>query len=227
MSRGTDSAITVTSTATIRASVAYFGIFNQENFAMRVRNLGLFAAATLLLPTLGWAEPFSYRYVDAALLFDAEVELGDTDVDGDGIQLRASIPVNETFFVIGEFQTLDFDFGIDTNRLAVGGGGHWALSDVLDIVARIGLVREEVEAGNFDDDDTGLFAGARGRFRPGPQFEVEAGVELVDLDAGNLNNDVFIVGEGRYNFNSQWAAGATLSIGDDSTQLGLYGRYNF
>ncbi len=194
---------------------------------MRIGNLGLIAAAALLSPSAGWAEAFSYQYVDAALLFDAEVELGDTDVDGDGIQLRASIPVNDAFFVIGEFQTLDFDFGIDTTRLAVGGGGHWALNQMLDIIARIGLVREEVEVGSFEDDDTGLFAGARGRFRPGPQFEVEAGVELVDLDTGNLDNDLFIVGEGRYNFNSQWAAGATLTLGDDTTQLGLYGRYNF
>jgi hypothetical protein len=194
---------------------------------MRVRNLGLFAAAALLLPPLSWAESFSYRYVDAALLFDTEVEIGDTDIDGDGIQLRASIPVNETFFVIGEFQTLDFDFDVDTTRLAVGGGGHWALNDQFDIIARLGLVREEIEFGDDDDDDTGLFAGARGRFRPAPQVEVEAGVELLDLDTGDLNNDVFIVGEGRYNFNPQWAAGATLAIGDDTTQLGLYGRYNF
>lgn len=193
---------------------------------MRVRNLGLFAAA-LLLPSLGWAESFSYRYVDAALLFDTEVEIGDTDIDGDGIQLRASIPVNDTFFVIGEFQSLDFDFDVDTTRLAVGGGGHWAINDQLDIIARVGLVREEIEVGNNDDDDTGLFAGLRGRFRPVAQVEVEAGVELVDLDTGNLNNDVFIVGEGRYNFNSQWSAGATLAIGDDTTQLGLYGRYSF
>lgn len=194
---------------------------------MRIKNLGWFAAAALVLPSLGWAEAFSYRYVDAALLFDAEVELGDTDVDGDGIQLRASLPVNETFFALAEFQTLDFDFDVDTTRLAVGGGGHWAINGMLDLVARVGVVREEVEVGNSDDDDTGLFAGARGRFRPIPQVEVEAGLELVDLDAGNLNNDLFIVGEGRYHFNSQFSAGATLTIGDDTTQLGLYGRYNF
>lgn len=196
---------------------------------MRSRNLGLFAAAALVLPSLGWAqaETFSYRYVDAALLFDTEVELGDTDVDGDGIQLRASLPVNETFFVLAEYQTLDFDFDVDTNRLLVGGGGHWRFNNQLDLVARLGIVREEIEVGNFDDDDTGLLAGVRGRFRPVARVEVEAGVELVDLDTGNLNNDVFIVGEGRYHFNSQFAAGATLSIGDDTTQLGLYGRYNF
>jgi len=194
---------------------------------MYLRTLGLFAAAALALPALGQAESFSYRYVDAALLVDAEVEIGNTDVDGDGIQLRASLPVNETFFVLAEFQTLDFDFDVDTTRLTVGGGGHWPINDKLDLVARAGLVREEVEVGLFDDDDTGLFAGVRGRFRPAPQFEVEAGVELVDLDAGNLNNDVFIVGEGRYNFNAQFAAGATLTLGDDTMQLGLYGRYNF
>jgi len=204
---------------------------------MRLRNLGLFAAAALVLPSIGWAqsssrplERFSYRYVDAALLFDAEVEIGDTDVDGDGIQLRGSLPVNETFFVLAEFQTLDFDGDVDTTRLAVGGGGHWAFNNIIDLVARLGIVREEVEVGRFDDDDTGLFAGARARFRPVPQaqeFEVEAGLELVDLDAGNLNNDLFIIGEARYNFNAEFAAGATLTIGDDTTQLGLYGRYNF
>jgi hypothetical protein len=200
---------------------------------MRLRNLGLFAAAAMALPSLGWAqgnrqaEPFSYRFVDAALLFDTEVELGDTDIDGDGIQLRASLPVNETFFVLAEFQTLDFDFDVDTTRLVVGGGGHWAFNNQLDLVARLGIVREEVEVGDDDDDDTGLLAGLRGRFRPVAQVEVEAGVELVDLDAGDLDNDLFIVGEGRYHFNPQFAAGATLSIGDDTTQLGFYGRYNF
>lgn len=200
---------------------------------MHVRNLGLLAAAALILPSMGWAqqrgpvEKFSYSYVDAALLFDTEVEIGDTDIDGDGIQLRASVPIDERFFVLAEFQTLDFDFDVDVTRVTVGAGGHWAYNNVLDLIARIGIVREEVEVGNDDDDDTGLFAGVRGRFRPAPQVEVEAGVELVDLDAGDLNNDVFLVGEGRYNFTSQFAAGATVSIGDDTTQVGLYGRYNF
>jgi hypothetical protein len=204
---------------------------------MSLRNLGLFAAAALVLPSTGWAQssdrqaaPFSYSYVDAALLLDAEVEVGDSDIDGDGIQLRASLPVNETFFVLAEFQTLDFDFDVDVNRLTVGGGGHWAFNNVIDLVARVGIVREEVEFGRVDDDDNGLFAGARARFRPvrqAPEFEVEAGLELVDLDAGDLNNDLFIIGEARYNFNSQFAAGAALTMGDDTTQLGLYGRYNF
>src|SRR5262245_24525405 len=139
--------------------------------AMRLRNLGLIATAALVLPSLGWAqgrptEKYSYSYVDAALLFDTEVEVGDTDIDGEGIQLRGSLPVNETFFVLAEFQTLDFDFDVDTTRLTVGGGGHWSINNIVDLVARVGIVREEVEVGSFEDDDTGLFAGARARFRP-------------------------------------------------------------
>ena len=55
----------------------------------------------------------------------------------------------------------------------------------------------------------------------------DAGPYHVELVAKEKAIDVFIVGEGRYNFNSQFAAGALLSIGDDSTQVGLYGRYNF
>ena len=83
------------------------------------------AAAIFALPlAASAAENFSYRYVDVARYMEAEIDSDDVDVDGDGIQLRGSLPVYQNFFALAEYEALDLDGGIDTTRFLIGGGGH-------------------------------------------------------------------------------------------------------
>jgi hypothetical protein len=186
------------------------------------------AAAVFALPlAASAADNFSYRYVDVARYVDAEIDSDNANVDGDGIQLRGSIPVYENFFAVAEYESLDLESGVDATRFLIGGGGHWPLGNNLDLVARGGFVKYEVDVGRFDDDDTGLFVGARIRAVVAPKVEVEAGVEHFDFDVAGLDGDTYIIGEARYNFTSQWSAGAIVTLGGDESVIGAQGRFNF
>ncbi|MDY6948599.1 MAG: hypothetical protein SXG53_23090, partial [Pseudomonadota bacterium] len=87
----------------------------------------LICATVLALPLVASAQNFSYRYVDVAHFPEAEIDTNGFDVDGDGIQLRGSLPVYQNIFALAEFQDLDLDNGVDATRLMVGAGGHWSL----------------------------------------------------------------------------------------------------
>lgn len=197
------------------------------NATMKMNAKTLLCAAALALPLLASAEQLSYRYVDVAHFPEAEIDADGIDVDGDGIQLRGSLPVYQNIFALAEFQDLSLDNDIDVTRLMVGAGGHWPLGPNLDIIARGGLVQYEVDAGRFDDDDTGLFAGVRLRSMIAPKIEVEGGVEHLAVDVAGIDGDTYLIGEGRYNFTSQFSAGLLITLGGDTSVFGAQGRFNF
>lgn len=194
---------------------------------MHSRTMGALAALALALPAAGQAADFGYSFVDLALVPHAEVEVGNGDVDGDGFQLRGSLDVSANFFVLVELQDFSFDNGIDTTRWMVGGGGHWPINNTLDVIARVGIVRSEAEFGRIERDDTGVFLGGRLRANIAPRFQLEGGVEYVGAETLDSDDDMYLVGEGRYHFTEQFSAGALLTFGGDTRQLGVYGRFDF
>lgn len=189
--------------------------------------MGAIAALALALPVAGQTADFGYSFLDLALVPHAEVEVGDVDVDGDGFQLRGSLEVSSNFFVLAELQDFEFDNRVDVTRWLVGGGGHWPINDTLDFIARVGVVHQEVEFGRFEDDDTGVFVGGRVRANIAPRFQLEGGVEYVGAETFDSNDDVYLVGEGRYHFNQQFSVGGLLTFGGDTQLLGVYGRFDF
>ena len=196
-----------------------------ETMKMNLKNL--LCVAALALPLTTMADELSYRYVDVAHFPEAEIDADGVDVDGDGVQLRGSLPVYQNIFALAEFQDLSLDGGVDVTRMMVGAGGHWALGPNLDLIARGGLVQVEVDAGRFDDDDTGLFAGVRLRSLVAPKIEVEGGVEHVAVDVAGIDGDTYLIGEGRYNFTPQFSAGVLITVGGDTSVFGAQGRFNF
>jgi hypothetical protein len=184
-------------------------------------------AGLLALPMAAAADGFSYRYADAAHLPKAEIDADNFDVDGDGIQLRGSLPVYQNIFALAEYQQLDLDNGVDATRFMLGAGAHWALNDTLDVIVRGGIVSYEVDFGRFDDDDTGLFVGARLRAIVAPKIEVEGGFEHLHVEVAGLDNDTYLVGEGRYNFTPQWSAVLIVTLGGDTSVFGAQGRFSF
>lgn len=187
----------------------------------------LVAVAALTLPFALHAEQLSYSYVDAAHFPEAKLDHHNFDVDGDGFQLRGSLPVHQNFFGFAEFQALNLDDNVDVRRFLIGGGGHWPINDKIDIVGRLGLAQYKVETRNSDDDDTGVFVGARVRTLVMPKLEVEGGVEHQHVDVFGLKNDTYLVGEARYNFTPQWSAGAIVNVGGDTNLIGAQGRFSF
>jgi len=194
---------------------------------MRMHAMSWIYAGLLVLPMAATAEGFSYRYADAAHFPNAEIDADAIDVDGDGIQLRGSLPVYQNIFALAEYQDLNLDSGVDATRFMVGAGGHWAVADNLDVIVRGGLASYEVDFGRFDDDDTGLFVGARLRATVAPKIEVEGGFEYLNVEVAGLDNDAYLIGEGRYNFTPQWSAGLIITLGGDTSVFGAQGRFSF
>jgi len=184
-------------------------------------------AILLSLPLVAQAENFSYRNIDLAFFPSAEIDTNGGDVDGSGLQLRGSIPVFDNFFAIAEFESLDLDFDVDVTRFMVGGGGHWPINNKADVIVRAGVVNYQVDVGNFDDDDTGLFIGARIRGVITPQLELEGGVEHNMVEVAGIDNDTYLIGEARYLFTRQWSAGVLLTLGGDTNVFGVQARLNF
>jgi hypothetical protein len=147
------------------------------------------------------------------------------DVDGDGFALRGSLAVHPTFFVFANYQDLSFDRNVDLSLLEVGGGGHWPLTDKIDLIGKVGITKAEIDAGPFDADDDGFLLGARLRGVVAPKFELEGGFDYRDLD--EAGDDTTIVFEGRYFFIDNLAGGLSVSLGDDVTSLGLNVRLTF
>ena len=183
--------------------------------------------STALSATPAKASSMSYSTVDFAYFLSSEIDGGNNDIDGDGFQLRGSLPVFENYFVVAEFAAQSYDFDVDTTRFMVGGGAHWPLANNVDIIARIGVVNFQIDTAGGDDDDTGLFLGGRIRAMLTPQFELEGGIEYFAIDVGGIDSETVFVGEARYHFNSQWSAGILFNMGSDTSNFGIHARFAF
>ena len=190
---------------------------------MQRRILSSLAALAAALPLAGHAETMNYSYAELGYV-DTTIEASGDDIDGDGFALRGSLAVHPNFFVFADYQDLSFDQNVDTSLLEVGGGGRWPLSDKIDLVGKVGIVKAEIDVGRFDDDDDGFMLGARVRGVVAPKFELEGGFDYRDIDVGD---ETTIVLEGRYFFIDNVAGGLSVSIGDDVTSLGLNVRMTF
>lgn len=191
---------------------------------MQRRTLSLLAALAAALPFASQAGTMDYTYVEAGYV-DTELDLGRSDIDGDGFALRGSLAVHENFFVFASYEDLGFDFGIDATAFQIGAGVRWPLGPKLDIVGRAAIVQSEIEFGRNDQDDDGFLLGARLRGEIAPKFELEGGFDYVDLD--DRGDDTALVLEGRYFFIEPLAGGLLLQVADDATTIGLNVRYTF
>jgi hypothetical protein len=191
---------------------------------MQRRILGGLLALAAALPLASQADVMHYTYAELGYV-DTELDGDGFDADGDGFGLRGSLAINQTFFVFAGYQTLDFDFDVDLSTLEVGGGARWPLSDKVDLIGRLGIVKAEADFGDFDADDDGFLLGGRVRGVVAPKFELEGGFDYRDLD--DAGDDTTIVLEGRYFFVENIAGGLSVSLGDDVTSLGLNVRMTF
>jgi len=172
-------------------------------------------------PLAAMAEDMSYNYVDLAYV--------DQDIDGvgpsaDGFGLRGSIGFAENWLAFAEYSSTSVQ-GVDIEQIAVGFGGHYGLTDQLDLVGRVGYFEINLDSGPFSADDDGylLDLGLRGQVTEG--VELEGGVRYTDLSDGGDDTALFV--GGRFHFNKTWAVGAEYQSGDDLSNLLAYVRASF
>lgn len=186
--------------------------------ANRSKYLGLLATVATALPAVSQADTMDYSFAELAYV---DSEFG--TLNGDGISLRGSLPINESFFVFASYWDVGYDFNVDLTSIEVGGGGHLPLADKIDLVGRFGLVKSEFEAGNFSSDDDGFTFGAHLRAGVMPRFELEGGFDYIDLG----DPDTLLVLQARYFFLEQVAGGLRLEFGDDIDSMAFGVRVTF
>ncbi len=186
--------------------------------------LGKVVIGTLMLaaaPLAAMADDMSYSYVDGAYV-ETDIDNGPT---ADGFALRGSAGFGANWFVFADYADQSVQ-GIDITSYDVGFGGHYAMTDILDVVGRVGYTKVELDAGgglNADDDGYLLDLGLRGRV--GDAVELEGGVHYTDYTDGGDNTGLYV--GGRFHFNKTWALGAEYQSGDDADSILAYVRASF
>lgn len=187
---------------------------------MKLRTL---MVAGAMLPLGATAQDLDYTFVEAAYV-NAEMDAGPFDIDGDGLELRGSVLITDTVFLIGEYASYDYDRGVDVTDYSLGAGMRWGLKPELDLVGDIGWLWREIDrppAPDIDDDGFQLGVGLRARVHDA--IEVQAGIRHIDLD----DSDTYLTLGGRYYLTDNVAVGLGLRLNDGDTGWSLGIRAEF
>jgi hypothetical protein len=187
-----------------------------------MKGLTLIASACLLAPGAAFAQ-MSYTFVEGSLV-DIELD-GPGNVDGDGIEIAGAYEIDDRFFVLGRWQDQDLDLGIDGRLIELGAGLHYALNETVDFVATLTYFDAELDAGNLSADDDGLGISGGVRAQLAPEWEVEAGLKLVDTNDSGTDS-AFSFG-GRYYLKENMAVAAAADFGDDADTIKTGFRLEF
>lgn len=187
---------------------------------MTLRTLILAGA---MLPLTAVGQDLDYTFVEAAYL-NSKLDAGPLDIDGDGLGLSGSYLITDTVFVIGEYNSYDYNRGIDATSYSLGVGMRYGLKRELDLVGDISWVHAELDRPLLPDiDENGFGLGIGLRSRVHDAIEVQAGIRYIDLD----DSDTFLTLNGRYYFTPNVAAGLGLRVNDDDTGWSVSIRAEF
>ena len=182
-----------------------------------------------LLPAFGQAQDarpasaeFNYTYLEVSY-DEHDFDLGNASVDGDGITLSGSFELTDDWHIYTSYSQADLDFGIDVDTWAVGAGYVYPLKDGIDLYGRVLYVDQNVDAGPANADDDGLAVQGRIRARINDQFELEGGLQYVDVS----DSDISVQGSARYNFSDQFSAGIGITLAGDTDGININARYSF
>jgi len=162
---------------------------------------------------------FSYSY--------AELEYVDMDEGFSGLAAGISFDVKPNWSILGQYLTADtskYGVDLDYSVVAVGGGYHYQLKNLekSDLMFHAALMQGKTEwvAGGHkaDDKDSGIRLGARLRFEPQKDLEVNA-----DLSYNSLfDNDLTFTPGVVYSLNTQFAVKGSFEFGDrDMLSIGV------
>jgi opacity protein-like surface antigen len=186
-------------------------------------------AALVAVPLVSQAQesnpsaPFSYNYAEIAYE-ESDFDFGGGDISGDGLVLSGSFEITEDWHAFAAYGNSDLDFGIDLDTWAIGAGYRYPLRSDTDVYGRILYLNTEVDvpaAGDIDED--GLGVQVRLRFRVSDVFEVEGGIQHLDV----VESDTSLQASARYHFTQNLSAGIGITFAGDTDGIGVNARYSF
>ncbi|GEM_PF-2051005 len=163
---------------------------------------------------------FSYSY--------AELDYVDMDDGFSGLSARVSFDVRPNWNIFGQYlfaSSSKYDIDLDYRVVSVGGGYHYQLKNFKnsDLLFHAALQQGKNEWANQfhqkgDESDSGIRIGAKLRFEPQPDLEVNADISYNSL----FNNDLTFTPAVLYNINQQFAVKGSFEFGDlDMLSIGV------
>ena len=167
------------------------------------------------------AQGSNYNYIQGSY---GRVELDESgfDVDGNGIGFAASFEIDDNFHVFGEYQTGEFNFGADYERIEFGAGYHTDISPNLDVYANLSYLEIDAES-FFKDDAFSIGLGLRGAVSEA--VELYGGLDYVDFDRRDSDtraNAGFVL-----SLTESLGVGIKVSFLDEVNLYQLNARYYF
>jgi hypothetical protein len=186
----------------------------------------------VLLPVLSEAQEtatarpqspqFDYNYVELGY-DESDYDLGPFDVDGDGLTLSGSFEINDEWHAFASYGSSDLDFGIDVDTWTLGAGYVFPLKEDIDLYGRVLYIDLDVDAGVATGDEDGLGLQFRIRARVTDEFELEGGLQHVDI----ADSDTSLQAGARYHFTEALSAGIGITFAGDTDGIGINARYSF
>ena len=183
-------------------------------------------SALLAFSASAGAQGFDYDFFQVGYQ-RVTLEQGGFDVDGDGFGIDASFEITEQFFLTANYAIAEFEeqgVEVDLDNLSAGIGWHTPLSNQLDFVANLSYEYIELSALGQSADESGFGLGAGLRYQATDALELNGGIGHVDYGDGDdttLNLRVL------YGITDNIDVSVSGEWGDDSSALGLSGRFYF
>lgn len=182
----------------------------------------IFAASLLLVAFNAHAGDFSYN--NASISY-ANVDLDIAGVDGDGFDAEGNIELNDTLFVPLRYQTIDYDFGIDSTMYLFGIGAHMPINNTMDFFGMVQLGNWELEGpgGSIDDDAMALTAGIRTSLA----HNVEGLAYFTSISFDDFDDQTGIGGKLNYYVNNQVSIFGKIEFLSDIDTIAFGAQFDF
>lgn len=186
----------------------------------------ILAAALSAVSAASFAAAPAWDFVQASYVM-TDFDDADLNYEPDGFSISASKLVTDDVFVTGSYSMQNDDiFGteVDFDRLSLGLGYRYALSNKTDLYGIVSYEDVEISGSgeSENEDGYGLTAGARSMVMD--NIELRGAVKYIDTDSGS---DTSLLIGGDYFFSPAFAVGVSYETSDDLSTFALNARYNF
>jgi hypothetical protein len=219
----------------------------------------LLAAGICLLPLTGFAAEdsgdLSYGYIQADYINLDIDQPGEDDVfegdfdNGGGLGLSVSIPLNEVFYLFGDYSETDSDFAfadntgtfipgnVDLQRVTLGGGFIMPMNERSDLVFSGGYSDIDFDHFGFgaspgdnslddldDDPSDGYVADVKWRSQWTQAIEGTLGARYTDIEAAD---GLSFIGSVLFELSPNWGLNLSVDAGDELITYGAGVRMTF
>ena len=135
------------------------------------------------------------------------------DVDFSGFGFYGSVALNDSFFLLGEYSSIEsddkFDIGssideIEATGFSFGVGFHTPINPTIDFVSSLSYADVELESSDVSEDGNGYILAAGVRAKPSDVLELSALIDYADIEDGS---------ETGYSLSARYYATQAVSLG--------------